>query len=49
MFRHFIDGSEKAVWRLACKGEIPQNYENRNKPIFTENEITDNQLSTNYL
>ena len=26
-----IDGSQNAVWRLALKGEIPQNYENRSK------------------
>ena len=30
MFRNLsmIDGSQKAVWRLALGGEIPQNYEN---------------------
>ena len=31
MLRNLIDGSQNAVWRLALKGKIPQNYENRSK------------------
>ena len=31
MFGNLIDGSQNVVWRLALKGKILQNYENRSK------------------